>query len=109
MAAKAMNKTIRRCGKTGKVTERVTGDKFRHIYKDKKTRHHNSISLTQDEIDDIMCSNYTALRIMVEPTDEVIIIEDFYSLINSAKKIPMRDKITGKFKGWSFFLVANFR
>ena len=109
MATRVKSKTIRRCGSSGKETTTVKTEEFEHKYKDKRTNHQNSVSFSQKEIDEMMNGDYTALRITVVPTDEVIVIEKFHRIIHNAKRIPRKDRETGRFLGWSFFLVSNFR
>jgi len=72
----------------------------------KKTRHETSISYGDNDIIKMLQTNN--IRVVSEITGEHLADLDPRTVLESGKRLPRVDKLTGQFKGWTPYYVYNF-
>jgi hypothetical protein len=72
----------------------------------KKTRHESSISYGDDDV--IKMLQVDNIRVVSQITGEHLADLDPRTVLESGKKLPLVDDLTGRFKGYSSYYVYNF-
>lgn len=101
-------RTIRRT-KSGDTVETIKEEKINDVFKEKRTKYENTITLSQDEIDELKSNKYTAIRVTNTNTGEVHITRAIHIVVADAKRVPRICQETERFIGFTSYFVARFR